>query len=161
MKRLLVPIILGSLLIGVGIVLMAYDFSHFTYSNQEYQSQGECTIETATYRIGAKRIYIKVYNSKYRIIEDNTLDDKFMVITYYNPDVIKLLKTERENVEYRDLGFGYQLNHHQQRFYQEIITALITSINDRKIYNYDTLFFPYLEIKVNVKDRTKLKVLSF
>jgi hypothetical protein len=161
MKKLFISLAIGSILIGVGIVLLVYDFSKLDYIDENIEIRLNRSVEITDYKLGVKPLDIRLLGSEYEVFYDEELKNEMRIVVYYYPDLVRVGKVEKETIRGRELKLTYQTGHRNRHFYKAIFEIIGDSLNDGKIYNYFRALSPRVEITINEEDIDKIRVIPF
>jgi len=161
MKKYFIPLFLGSVLIGAGIVLTIFEFSLFTYINTLPPHNFEKQEEATYYTIHNKDLYIRVIGNNYHIVKDETLNDQVKVEFNYYPDFIMFDRVDVEKATYREIKIKFSVMHNSSAFYGELFNLVSSDLKARRLHNYIPLFQPYVEITTNPNDMSKIKIIRY
>ncbi|MGI6324687.1 MAG: hypothetical protein ACOXZS_01930 [Bacilli bacterium] len=161
MRRYFLPILLGSILIGAGIILSVFEFSFFSFVNQLPEHNFEKKVEETYYSISDKDLYIKVLNDNYHVIKDESLFNQAKVTCNYYPNFLTLSKEERKNNNYNILKIRFNVTLDNSLFYKKLFGLISTDLKNKEIHNYLPFFESYVEISVNPNELHKVKVIKY
>ena len=161
MRRYFFPMVLGSILIGAGIVLSIFEFSFFTY--HDYLPEGSIieNQEARYYAIDQKDLYLKIKDINYQILYNDTLVDQALVTFNYYPSLYTLKKEETKTNNYREVKVAFKLKLNQENFYKELYNILVRDLKNKEIHNYGLFFKPNLNIQINPNDIDSIKVIKY
>jgi hypothetical protein len=155
MKKHLITLILGFILIGIGSIVTAYELMDYQFINKGYYSETSMKEGFKKIKINNSYECIKISvpeiddEKNYKIIYDRELTDE-VVINYkylsgvYDINVIeidKFSKCREIRVEYSVENFNFRI--------RTIVDDIINNLKEKKIYNYTKDLHSEIEIIVN------------
>ncbi len=161
MKRYFLPLFIGSILIGAGIVLSVFEFSFFSYSNNLPNNNFEVKEEETYYSIEHKGLYVRVTGNNYHVIKDETLNNQAKVTFSYYPDFITLNRVENETMSHREVRLRFGIAHNSGAFYHQLFDLFASDLKNKELHNYVSFFQPYIEISVNPNEMSRVKIIRY
>jgi hypothetical protein len=158
MKKYLFTLMLGTILIGTGVILSMFEFIQFNYSANYPANFSQIKEETDSYTLDNKNLDINLNNSDYYIIKDNNIQDKVIIKYYYFPEYIKLIKEDNYSNSFRNLNLDFELRYKNNTAYKDFYHLVIANLKDRQIYNYSLIFTPDIQISINPNDLNKINI---
>jgi len=165
MKKHLITLILGFILIGVGSVVTAYELMDYQFINKGYYSE-------TTMKEGFKKIKIDRYsecikisvpkiddNKNYKIIYDRELTDEIVINYKYLNGIYDINVEEIDDFsKCREIRIDYSVKNFNFRI-RTIVDDIINNLKEKKIYNYTKDLYSEVEIIINpaYKDIIRIK----
>lgn len=151
MKKRLLIFLISIMLIGIGTAVSIFEFMDYEYINDISSKTYAKKVER--YEIIPNSTVLKMnfyYQSSVKIIEDNTLENIIMEITYYD-EKNELIYDNREN-NY-NISFKYKnIND------KKIINNIIDDLKNKKVYNYSKLAFAEVVIYANKANKNLIEI---
>lgn len=149
MKKHVITLVIGILLLGLGCGYCTFELLDFNYVND---ANPKITVkeDAKEYLIQEnKRYQIEVNHGVIKIVIDNTLEDVMKIVTSYPTAYAELNYreyTEHRNKEVLVYNFYKDVSNKDVR---NAIRILLDDVSSKQFYNYAKTFTPLVEIHIS------------
>jgi len=157
MKKYLINIIIGIVLIGIGSTCFIFEMTDFNYTNTIDSSLFDKKTEEKEIILSNKKLFIIGDEDDIKVTINDNMKDKVLIKYTYFSDFIKPKITNRETDDYMELYLYYN-NIYNNIVGNQLFKKIKEDFKKRTISNYSLLYKLDVEIVLSSYNRNMLNL---
>ena len=165
MKKNIVTLIIGLVLIGIGSVISLFEIMEYEYIDEAYYAADYVREGTKSISVnGASCVVLDIptdeHISNYKIVYDDNIRNDIVIEYKYLEDVYDLVIDDYDNnykgckeieLEYESRGWSSNI--------RNFVTVIVDNLKDKKIYNYfkNVDFDMVIVVRPEYRDMIRIK----
>ncbi len=162
MKKYIIPLIIGCLLIGVGSAISLVNFFEYDYINALPTNEIKQQTETVNETIDDRKFIIATYYAKVITKVDNSINpgNVKIDIEYYDR-YVAIEKSLEETGIHKQLSINTNADLRNYGKTKELFRLAIKELKNKHVYNYTLFFVPTLTITTNELDINNIEIRNY